>query len=177
MKRFIKNKIALFNMDNQISDLERELYQDEVSKLDNRRFLDRMTDRYFRPKSFERSGKLYESLGVRGLKKVCDLIGKIHGKNPTYKQNYKLWDKTKEGLKKFDYQTRMNEAIHTFFGAYSATFGAGDVMDGDVGGSIFWGVLFGINVYASMLQRYNRARLYNVIDRIEEREKMPVPYK
>ena len=54
---------------------------------------------------------------------------------------------------------------------------AGEVMDGDVGGSIFCGVLLGINVYASMLQRYNRARLHNVIDRMEEKEKMPAPYK
>ena len=55
-------------MVNQISDLERELYQEEVSEPDNRRFLDGMTDWYFRPKSFERSGKLYEALGVRGIK-------------------------------------------------------------------------------------------------------------
>lgn len=164
-------------MDNQISDLEKELYQESLEETDNRGFLNRMTDWYFRPKSFERSGKLYETLGIKRVKKVCDLIGKLVGENPTIPNNYRLWDKTKEGLKKFDYKTRMTEALHTFFGASSATLGAGEVMDGDVGGSIFMGVVLGVNVYASMLQRYNRARLHNVIDRMEEKDKIPVPYK
>ena len=58
------------------SDLEDNLVQEELETEDKRGPF----DWYFRPKSFERSGKLYESLGVRGIKRVCDLIGKIHGK-------------------------------------------------------------------------------------------------
>ena len=40
------------------------------TKLDNRGFIEKVTDLYFRPKSFERSGKIYEAIGIRSVKRL-----------------------------------------------------------------------------------------------------------
>jgi hypothetical protein len=166
-------------MDNQISVLERELYQENVSEPDNRRFLDRMTDWYFRPKSFERSGKFYEALGTKKFKRLVAGIGKkiVGDRKLDTPNNYFIWDTTSDGLKKFDYKTRMNEAIHLFWGACSGVVAANDFLkEKPILGGITCGLAV-LNAYCVMTQRYNRARLHNVIDRIEEKEKMPAPYK
>lgn len=159
----------------ELSELERKLNSIDMGIGG---FIDRTTDWYFRPKQFERSGKLYEYLGVRWLKKLTDWQGKIYGKKPKYKNNYRLWDKTKEGLIAFDSQTRKNEAWHTFFTCYTVAFATKLVMgeSDNPGYSIFFGTCLVVNIYAIMLQRYNRARLHNVIDKMETTEKMLVPY-
>ncbi len=87
----------------EVSDLEDRLY----SEIDERSFIEKSTDWYFRPKSFERSSKLYEALGVRGIKKVCDWIGKLIYENPTTPNNYRIWDRSAEGLKAYERETRL----------------------------------------------------------------------
>ena len=58
------------------SELERQLNSTE---LDNRSILQKAKDWYFAPKSFERSGKLYETLGIRLFKKYL-LTGEMWNK-------------------------------------------------------------------------------------------------
>ncbi len=48
-----------------VSDLE-----DRLDSETDRSFIEKSTDWYFAPKSFERSGKLYKALGVRQFKKL-----------------------------------------------------------------------------------------------------------
>jgi len=151
----------------ELSELELEL-QEEAPK-DNRRFLEKMTDWYFRPKSFERSGKLYEALGIKTFKKIVRKttgIGYDHGGS-----NYYIGDKRdKASIKRWELKSRINEAIHspvTIFFGYDLVKNASE---GNVGASIFDAVALAINGYCSMLQRYNRARAYNVMERMESRE-------
>lgn len=145
------------------SDLERSIQEENMGG--RRKVIDNTTDWYFRPKSFEREGSLYEILGVRYIKKICELIGKIHGKNPRHKNNYRIWSKTKKGLKEFDYQTRFNEATHLFFMSCSGICAFDQFTTDDfVRGGLNAGLTI-LNAYCIMLQRYNRGRLYNVIDR------------
>jgi len=169
-----------------MSDLERELYQDEVSDSDNRRFLDRMTDWYFRPKSFEKweNGKVYETLGIKHLKKLCaetyrKLVKRSTGSDrASFKNNYLIWNFSKEGLKKFDYQTRMNEAIHILPTAIFSGLTANYLSEGKYGmAALETGLNLALGIGPLLLQRYNRARLHNVIDRMEAKEKMSTPYQ
>lgn len=75
-----------------------------------------LNDLYFEPKGFERwgNGKIYELLQVRYMKKICDWIGDhTHGSNPDYPNNYKLWDRTPDGLRRYESYTRFNETVHS----------------------------------------------------------------
>ncbi len=91
--------------------LEERLQQKKSLKISKRKTLDKMTDWYFTPKSFERwgSGRIYEFLGMHYFKKLCaenyrKLVKKEFGSHRAYfKNNYLIWDFSKEGLKKFDY--------------------------------------------------------------------------
>ncbi len=79
-------------------------------------------------------------------------------------------------LSKFDITTRISEAWHVFAEAYLATIVTLELSQGDIKSAIFNGALLLGNTYCIMTQRYNRARLHNVIDRIEAMDKMPAHY-
>lgn len=162
------------------SELERELYSTDV---DERSFWRKVSDPYFTPKSIERwkNGKIYEDLGVKYVQKlVMGTVGKLFrklgadedagiyfiGKRPNL-----------EALRTFEAGTRFNELIHAPQIAWNSYELAKHLGDGNYGGAIFWGALLLLNTSCTMLQRYNRARTYNVMERLEEREKMPAPYK
>ena len=153
-----------------ISKLERKLESTDESDVS---FWQRLKDLYFEPKGIERwqNGKVYEFLGVRCIKKICDKIGDIrYGKKPNHRNNYKIWDATKEGLKAFERETRHNETIHspiTILMIYGAIDSLGK---GNYYYAAFDAALVLLNGYCTMLQRYSRVRLYNTIDRIEKRE-------
>lgn len=166
-------------MDEKISDIEKRLSQEGISKKDNQRFLNKM-DWYFRPKSFERNGKLYEALGIKKFKRIAISLGKgiykLVKQNPKWVgNNYFLWDKSKEGLKKFEYKTRFNEAIHLVPMVGFAHLAVNSLLEGNYGlAALDVGSNLAFGIYPVLLQRYNRARLYNVTDEVELREKKSV---
>jgi len=152
--------------------LEVKLYQDETLKTRNPGFLNKMASWYFKPKSFERNGKLYELFGIKIFKKGVVKIGKKVAGNEkvNHANNYYLWDSSQEGLEAFDYKTRRNESIHLTWAAYSGILASTEFMANNLGSCEFQTGLIILNLYCVMLQRYNRARLHNAIDRIEARK-------
>jgi hypothetical protein len=148
-------------MDRDISDYEREL---DSAELDERSFLQKATDGYFYPKSFERSGKLYESLGVRTFKKYCP-TGEVWNKCLNYRD---VKGNSTEDLRNYEKQTRIFEGIHVVGGiAFFALFGLNPI-------GLLTNAL--INFYPVITQRYNRSRIQNIVEKREARE-MPAPYK
>lgn len=151
-----------------VSDLEGGL-DSETDKS----FIEKSTDWYFAPKSFERSGKLYEALGVRPFKKlVMGTFGKLHkilGADKTGSNYFIGQDRSKRGLKKFEAETRFNEFVHAPFTAYCGYKLAEDLGNNNYSGAIVDGIGLLINGYCTMLQRYNRARVYNTLDKLAER--------
>ena len=144
----------------------------ENAKLGSDTAIDKFTDWYFRPRKFEESGRVYEAIGIKPLKRFCtglcgNLIKNMSGRdareaitNP--ENNYFLWDLSKKGLKKFESYTRINEAIHLF----STLVLISTIMVHP----IFASVRAAINAYCIMLQRYNRNRLYKTIEKIKAKE-------
>ncbi|HLC52822.1 MAG TPA: hypothetical protein VJI98_06260 [Candidatus Nanoarchaeia archaeon] len=150
-----------------MSPLERESY---LSTINNPKgLIQMMSDVYFEPKSFERSGRLYESLGVRYFKKLVmgtmGRLGKKIGKH-RFANNYFLGqeDRSVDALKRFDTGTRFNEGVHLFFSLYSSIDAAYNFIVDKPGVAMFMAGLTIFNASSIMLQRYNRARIYNTIE-------------
>ena len=122
---------------------------------------------WFNPKSFE-SQAAYERWGVRKFKLyvptsgnlVNRLVGKLLGTGPV--------KKSEATLRGIETHTRTLEVIHVagfavFAGATVITLASGDIPRAVLG------VGFNLlgNVYPIMLQRYNRLRLYRIINKVE----------
>ena len=156
----------------ELSGLERELYSTDI---DERSFWRKVTDPYFTPKSIERwrNGKIYEALGVKYVQKlVMGTVGKLLRKLGADEDagNYFIGKiPNLEALRTFEAGTRLNELIHAPQIAWNSYELAKDLGDGNHGGAIFRGAFLLLNTSLTMLQRYNRARTYNVIKRLEER--------
>ncbi len=148
---------------------------------------------YFKPKSFEKSGKIYERLGVRKLKKGVTNIGKFaytavgnivcrkldkKERKKTIEEafkatkrpnNYWLWDKSSKGLKSYEKYTRFNEVFHVFGGAFTVANGLYFHSHGNEAMVIFASSAVIAQAYLVMTQRYNRNRLLNVQERMNAR--------
>ncbi len=148
-----------------VSDLIRELY----SSGPQRSLLQKAEDLYFEPKFFEKKGKIYELFGMKKFKKrLLALTSKIRRRaNETDGSNYYVGsDLSVDSLKRFEAKTRFNEAVH-MAGASPGVCGA---IDGFVNGNYVSGLICTAIVlpqlYVIGLQRYNRARVYDLVDRI-----------
>ncbi|CAM3702687.1 hypothetical protein FSS13T_18890 [Flavobacterium saliperosum S13] len=118
-----------------------------------------LKSKYYSEKEWERKGKIYESLGVNGFRKVLVWIGweKLNKKANPVKKNLKA-------LLHLEYRTRQSELGHliiffivTGFTIYVAlTFGLL---------ASLWLFILNIvlNLYPIVLQRYNRPRLRRAI--------------
>lgn len=158
-----------------LSDLERELHA-ETSPLDRRNFVNKTTDWYFMPKSFEKNRRLYEALGVRHFKKLyaetCrKLVKKLFGTGrDDFVNNYLIWDFSEDGLRKFDYATRINEGIHLLVTALFTNATIDYISNGEYGMAVLeTGLNLVLGIYPILTQRYNRARIYNTLERMQER--------
>lgn len=162
----------------ELSRLERELESTDVK---NKKLIHKATDWYFSPKNFERSGKIYEGLGIKPFKKAIVYVGKalqypfnrLIGREglaqPNWPNNYQLWDSSREGLEKFDIATKISETFHLFLGALISTDVMSNISGGNVKDAAITGAAFLGNIYCVMLQRYNRIRLNNAIERMEQK--------
>lgn len=157
-------------MGENMSDLEREL---DSTELDDRSIWQKVKDFYFEPKGVERwnNGRIYEWTGMKKFKKVCGYIGRKMGKDHGRENNYFIWDKSEDGLREFEKKTRVNEGVHFVTTVFPAMCFIPGWIDGDPLSVYVGGVLIAINAYSLLLQRYNRSRIYNVLDRMEARNK------
>ena len=134
--------------------------------------LRKITDVYFKPKPFEKSGKLYEALGVKYVQKVVMATAgrrarkKLLDGKPSPFLIGKILDL--ESLETFERRTRFNEFMHApvllyFFFELVTDFSRDPY-------EYFFILVFALlNAPLVMLQRYNRARVEKVIEKIKSR--------
>jgi len=141
------------------------------NKLKGKNFWQKTKDLYFDPKLIEKweNGRLYEIFGIRYAEKFFRKLGKITNKDfyekPDSPNNYRIWDKTKEGLKSFERKTRINELIHSPLQILIGYEIINNLAKENYALATL-DTLFGlINGYAIMLQRYNRTRIYKVLEK------------
>ena len=131
--------------------------------------LAKLADDYFKPKSFEKSGRLYEALGVRGFQKLYfmtlgKLVEGLCGQKPG------LSDISDESLENYENFTRGLEMIHLPLAAVCSPLVIRLFANGDYKlGAINLAIQALVNYYPIMLQRYNRARVYRILERRKAR--------
>jgi hypothetical protein len=135
-------------------------------------FINKVADLYFSPKSFEQSCVLHEMLGVRITKKVVlgtwgailKKMAEIKGDDDFCGKYFIGENRTLESLAEFEKETRFNETAHIIPALCNAfSFLLLSSIGGDNLG-IFFGTLGLLNFSLIVLQRYNRARIYNTIN-------------
>lgn len=147
----------------------------DLREIEDRGTFERATDRYFKPKSFERSGRLYEALGVRYAKKiVMGTFGKARkiAGDGERTSNYFIgqgFNRNLRSLKKFELYTRVNETIHAPQIIWNSYNLGKNIVEGNYGAAAIYAGILLVNTYMTMLQRYNRARIYNTIDEAKEK--------
>jgi hypothetical protein len=121
-----------------------------------------LPSRYYTIKHLERSGRLYERLGVRVAKRLLRR-GPLAVFNPTLRLPT---ERNASTLADLDAAMRHAETGHVIslvpillFGGYAAVRGWPD--------AVIWSVIFNVvvNGYPIMLQRYNRNRLGSLVAR------------
>ena len=154
---------------NECSDLEKTISQKPEIKEDRGLFR-RIGDWYFAPKSFEKDGRLYESLGVRHFQKLYFATG---GKAVSYFSEMDSLPKYSSinHLRSLENKTKVYERIHHFFNLLMCPLIAESLHNQYHLATITVSFLnIGINIYPIMLQRYNRSRIHKLIERKEARE-------
>ncbi len=129
----------------------------------------RLLEFWFAPKSFE-SEALYERMGVRFLKRYVPTGGDFF----IQKYGIRIVDiqGNLDALVHFEQLTRIHEALHTFFFLVFVIYSLRRWLSHR---SSFAGFLFAFVVYILLilspveLQRYNRIRLYRIINSLKER--------
>ena len=125
-------------------------------------------DFYFKPKCFERRSKLYEKLGIRHFKKFMFggdyMNGFLRKLDPSHRMIGEL------GLSPTSYEgyTRLYETGHLLASFYGGSIIMENFREENNERAIA-GILVNLatNIYPIMLQRYNRARIYRLLERKE----------
>jgi len=131
----------------------------------------RIADAYFEPKSFEKwkNGKFYELLGVKYVQKlVMGTIGrkKREAGRDYYTSNYFIGKSLNDNaFRKFELETRFNEKVHAVAANVFALFSMVYLEIGDHYTAAFSAGATMFNSSLCMLQRYNRARVCNVLEK------------
>src|SRR3989338_6716657 len=147
-----------------ISPLEREIYQESPKSINIEKTksfcqeivngLNWLQGQYFRPKSFEKSGKLYEALGIKLFRKYFPNGGSWWTKRG---QPSMVEGRKKENLEKFILLTKILEGMHAFgFLPCYASLTAKALEYEDYAGVGVGILIMGVNLYPIMSQRYNR---------------------
>ncbi len=116
-----------------------------------------LSERYFRPKAIEFDGKPYEWLGVIQFKRL--LMSFISDAPAPWAMNfYVLGGRSLEDLRTFEKRSRRSEVIHGLaLLAALVAVGRGSWVPGTL--------VFAANFHCFLLQRYNRIRVYRVLNR------------
>lgn len=137
-----------------------------------------LLDVYYKPKNWEKSGKIYEAVGVRRVKRyfptIEPLIKLVRKKTGSNVRGFSLERATLIDAKKYEKYTRLYEAIHmvgviafvpSVLGIINNLIQSENI-DLDFNSSI--NGLSLVNCYAVMIQRYNRARIYRLLSRKQQ---------
>lgn len=123
-----------------------------------------LAELYFRPKAIELDGRLYEWLGVVWFKRRLMSVVSVDPSRPV-ENAYVLTGRNRESLLAFERRTRRSELIHLSGLALSILLLALGAWLGAMAIGVAGTVVFAANFHCFILQRYNRIRLYRVIDR------------
>ena len=132
--------------------------------------IEKLTNWYFAPKSFEKDGKLYEALGVEKFKKLVlmtagQLVKLVFKENlgPYFIGSYKeINEKT---IKKHELWARFNELIHITLNIPLLHGLVENLGNDNYSSAIECIIALLINNYCVMLQRYNRVRIFNILEK------------
>lgn len=154
------------------SQLERDV---STASKDDKNLFKKVADAYFKPKSFERSGKLYENLGVRYIKKaIMGTIGKVFRKRGLDKNasTYFLGNSSDlDSLREYEKGTRINELVHVPQMIGSAVGLARSISEDNYVAAAVLGTFLVLNASSTMLQRYNRAKVEKIVQHKEAKRK------
>ena len=127
-----------------------------------------MLDLYFRPKPFERDGRLYEWMGVLLFKRFVVWLGPWIGARRDRPNDYFLWDRSAAGISAFESRTRRSEVIHLIGIVVPVISIASRWLEGNSGAGvpIVMSVIFVVNLPLVLLQRYTRARIYPLLEKM-----------
>ncbi len=145
----------------------------EQPKIDGRTAFRKVTDLYFKPKFFEKKGNIYRALDIKPFQKL--LMGtagrllRMDNVDNTPGTYFIGKDKSVKSLKQHEGLARINEIIHAPISIVTGYGLVNGLAEGNYGAAAGNALGFAINTYYIMLQRYNRARIYDVIERKEER--------
>ncbi len=114
-----------------------------------------LSERYFRPKAVEFDGKPYEWLGVVRFKRLLMRFASAAQWTTSF---YFLGGRSLEDLRVFEKRSRLSEVIHLVT-LFVALVGAWR------GSWVLGAVVFAANFHCFLLQRYNRIRVYRVLNR------------
>jgi len=122
--------------------------------------MNKMLEKYFEPKSFE-SKEFYERLGVKKFKKIVPTGGDYVNKLFKFKII-----KNKGNLETLINFTKRLEIMHLTLGVVYSILMAKNLIDEEYhNGVITFGMNALINIYPIMLQRYNRIRANNILNK------------
>ena len=131
-------------------------------------YLEGFGESYFRPRSGE--GRLYEALGVRSFRRaVLFTTGSLHRLFRLSRlglKNYFLDGGSYRDVKRFETWTRINEGTHLLLAPVFLSSCALSAVHGNLGAAVAYGVSAMVNQWCIFLQRYNRTRLYRLMDRM-----------
>ena len=116
-----------------------------------------LTDLYFKTKSFEQGGKIYEKIGVKFIQKIVMGVAVILGIEENPGAYFIGKKRNEEALRKFELGTRVSEAQHIPFSLLFAILLMSD--------PLLWGTGLIINMYLIILQRYNRSRVTRILNK------------
>lgn len=127
-----------------------------------------LAERWFRPKAFERDGRLYWWFGVVAFKRLLMRIVQVDCTKPRPRSNaYVLAGQSLQCVRAFEHTSRRSELIHLGGLAIGIVFIAlGAVFGGLTTAGI---IVFAMNFHCFALQRFNRARIYRLLRRAEDR--------
>ena len=124
-------------------------------------------DWYFLPKTVEASGAIYRSLGVGIFAQLVRatagrFVLQLRPKKELYAY-FVVSPRSIESISRTERWSRFNESVHLLFLIFCIVMAVIFLKRGQSDGSLIM-VLFGLlNLYLTMLQRYNRTRLYRMI--------------
>ena len=122
-----------------------------------------LSEFYFRPRTIELDGRVYEWLGVVPFKRVLARAVKPNPSRPTANA-YVIGGRSRADVVAFERRTRRSETIHLLGLGISAIF----LVLAALGKPVMYAaglVVFAANFHCFILQRYNRIRIRRVLDR------------
>lgn len=132
---------------------------------------------YYKPHWWEKVGNgiLYRALGVELFKKIVPaggdrVVKKARKIDPNFHiQGFTLRRPSKEEVKLYEIYTRIHEVTHMLSSITGLGLATTSVLLNNQPFLLASGIMTIANIYPVMLQRYNRERMYRVLDKVNRR--------